>query len=71
MPVSPDWLCCMQGMSSEEQTIKGKYKMLPADWPTDGSITFQDVKTVSSTNSSQVLDGMSFEIMAGQKIGEL
>jgi ABC-type multidrug transport system fused ATPase/permease subunit len=70
LPVLSDLLCCVQGMSSEEQNIKTKYKLLPANWPTDGSITFQDVKTVISTDSSQVLDGMSFEIEAGQKIGE-
>jgi hypothetical protein len=67
----PDLLCCVQGISKEEQTIKTKFKLLPANWPTNGSIIFQDVKTLISTCYSQALDGMSFEIEAGQKIGEL
>jgi ABC-type multidrug transport system fused ATPase/permease subunit len=68
---SSDLLCFVQGMDSEEQIIKTKQKLLPANWPTDGSIIFQDVKTKNPKDFSQALDGMSFQIEAGQKIGEL
>jgi hypothetical protein len=61
----------LQGIKSEGQTIKTKYKLLLANWPTDGSITFEDVTTVTSPGALQALDGMSFRIETGQKIGEL
>jgi hypothetical protein len=51
--------------------MKTKQKLLPANWPTDGSITFEDVETVESPVFLQGLKGMSFEITTGQKIGEL
>jgi hypothetical protein len=51
--------------------MKTKQKLLPANWPTDGSITFEDVETVGSPGFIQGLKGMSFQIETGQKIGEL
>lgn len=60
---------CIQGIESEEETMKTKQKLLPANWPTDGSITFEDVETVESPVFLQGLKGMSFEITTGQKIG--
>jgi len=64
-------LLYVQGIKSEEETIKTKLKLLPANWPTDGSITFEDVETVESPGFLQGLQGMSFKITTGQKIGEL
>jgi hypothetical protein len=64
-------LFCVQGIKSETQTIKTKQKLLPANWPTDGSITFEDVETVQAPGFVQGLQGMSFTITTGQKIGEL
>lgn len=60
---------CIQGIKSEGQTIKTKYKLLHANWPTDGSITFENVTTVTSPGVLQALDGMSFRIETGQNIG--
>jgi len=61
----------VQGIKSEGETIKTKQKLLPENWPTDGSITFEDVETVESPGFLQGLQGMSFKITTGQKIGEL
>jgi hypothetical protein len=61
----------LQGIKSEGQTIKTKYELLHANWPTDGSITFENVTTVTSPGVLLALDGMSFRIETGQKIGEL
>jgi ABC-type multidrug transport system fused ATPase/permease subunit len=57
-------------MKSERQTTRTKSELPLANWPTDGSITFENV-TVTSPNAMQALDGMSFRIETGQKIGEL
>ncbi|KAJ9588318.1 hypothetical protein L9F63_018316, partial [Diploptera punctata] len=60
---------CIQGIQSEQQKIKIRSnKPLPANWPTDGSIVFENVKTGPLPHTSQVLDGMSFKIESGQKI---
>jgi hypothetical protein len=61
----------VQGIKSERETIKTKQKILPENWPVDGSITFEDVETVESPGFLQGLQGMSFKIATGQKIGEL
>jgi ABC-type bacteriocin/lantibiotic exporter with double-glycine peptidase domain len=61
----------LQGIKSEGQTIKSKYKLHLANWPTDGSITFENVTTVTAPGVFQALDGMSFRIETGEKIGEL
>ena len=61
----------VQGIKSEGDTIKTKQKLLPANWPTDGSITFEDVETVESAGFLQGLQGVSFNITTGEKIGEL
>jgi ABC-type bacteriocin/lantibiotic exporter with double-glycine peptidase domain len=58
-------------MKSECQTIKAQQKVPPANWPMDGSITFENVTTVASPRVMQALDGMSFRIETGQKIGKL
>jgi len=60
---------CIQGIKSEGDTIKTKQKLLPENWPTDGSITFEDVETVESPGFLQGLQGVSFKIMTGEKIG--
>ncbi|XP_033610701.1 multidrug resistance-associated protein 9 isoform X6 [Cryptotermes secundus] len=60
---------CIEGIKSEDQTIKSKRKLLLENWPTDGSITFENVTTVTSPGVLQSLDGMSFRIETGQKIG--
>jgi len=60
---------CIQGIKSEGDTIKTKQKLLPANWPTDGSITFEDVETVESAGFLQGLQGVSFNITTGEKIG--
>lgn len=61
----------VQGIKSEGETIKTKHKIHAANWPTDGSITFEDVDTVESPGFLQGLQGMSFKIKTGEKIGEL
>jgi hypothetical protein len=58
-------------MKSECQTVKTEYKLHLTHWPTDGSITFENVTTETSPGSLQALDGMSFRIETGEKIGEL
>jgi ABC-type multidrug transport system fused ATPase/permease subunit len=58
-------------MKSECQTIETEYKLHLTNWPTDGSITFENVTTETSPGALQALDGMSFRIETGEKIGEL
>ncbi|PSN32023.1 hypothetical protein C0J52_18115 [Blattella germanica] len=60
---------CIQGIKSEDQQIKIKTSTLPANWPTNGSIAFEDVKTAPIPGSLQTLNKMAFEITSGQKIG--
>jgi hypothetical protein len=61
----------VQGIKTEGETMKTKQKLLPAIWPVDGSIIFEDVETVESPGFLQGLQAMSFKIATGQKIGEL
>ena len=61
----------LQGIQTEAQKSKKIKNQLPANWPTDGSIIFENVKTPELPHSIQRLDGISFKIESGQKIGKI
>ncbi|KAJ4444816.1 hypothetical protein ANN_06613 [Periplaneta americana] len=60
---------CIQGIRSEGYASKTISIALPANWPTDGSIVFEDVKTKTLPGTQHALNEMSFNIKSGQKIG--
>lgn len=46
-----------------------KEAQLPEDWPKRGAITFLDYKMRYRENTPIVLNGLSFFIQAGEKLG--
>ncbi|XP_040898421.1 ATP-binding cassette sub-family C member 12 [Toxotes jaculatrix] len=46
-----------------------KEAQIPEDWPKSGAITFQDYKMRYRENTPIVLDGLSFHIKGGEKLG--
>lgn len=46
-----------------------KEALLPEGWPKSGAITFLDYKMRYRENTPIVLNGLSFSIQAGEKLG--
>nr|CAD7595888.1 unnamed protein product [Timema genevievae] len=59
----------IQNIYAEHDCTKTNKKQMPANWPTDGSIEFHDVHLRLQAGASTILNGMTFQIKGGQKIG--
>nr|CAD7199700.1 unnamed protein product [Timema douglasi] len=59
----------IQNIDTEHDCTKKNKKQMPANWPTDGSIEFHDVHLRLQAGASNILNGMTFQIKGGQKIG--
>nr|CAD7440969.1 unnamed protein product [Timema bartmani] len=61
----------IQNIYAEHDCTKTNKKQMPANWPTDGSIEFHDVHLRLQAGASTILNGMTFQIKGGQKIGQV
>jgi ATP-binding cassette subfamily C (CFTR/MRP) protein 1 len=42
-----------------------------AEWPSEGRVSFNDVKLRYRKDTPVILDGISFDVSAGEKVGEV
>lgn len=61
----------LDDIKQEQQTVKekGEEVEVPESWPQNGEIEFKDVKMRYRPETDIVLDGLSFKVKAGEKVG--
>lgn len=56
-------------LPAEKSVIKEVSKTLPVEWPSKGEIVIEDVKCRYAPHLPLVLNGISFKVSAGQRVG--
>jgi len=61
----------IDSIQEEKETVKekGDEVKVPESWPENGEIEFKDVKMRYRPETDIVLNGLSFKVKAGEKIG--